>query len=194
VLFVEILLIAVALSLDAMVACCITCACYTPQKGKSLSSQVITLSLSFGLFQAGMTIFGWSIGYLGTLNKIVLAFDHWIAFLILALVGGKMVYSGVTSPVSRNPLPCPSLSLSRLLALSVATSIDAAAVGVGLAFTPHSLLFSALVIGTTTFLLSLLSGAFGEKLAHHGSRWPELIGGSLLILIGVRIVLTHLFP
>lgn len=149
----------------------------------------LAVGLLFGLFQGGMSFFGWYVGYLAT--DLVAAVDHWIAFFLLAAVGGHMLYqssTGAEVTACVNPL-----NFCILLALSIATSIDAFAVGIGLAFVTDSIVDPVAVIALTTFLLSMGGVYLGKVFRRLDERLFEIIGGFFLTGIGIKILFEHLF-
>lgn len=151
-------------------------------------NQALKIALFFGSFQAFMPFIGWLTGL--RLRDLISGVDHWIAFGLLALIGGKMIYESVRVKASeKEPKP---LSLLLLLALSVATSIDALAVGVSFAFLEISIATPVLVIGTVTFLLSFVGVFAGNKVGHFFENKIEIIGGLILISIGIKILIEHL--
>jgi len=180
-----ILLIAVGLAMDSF-SVSIT-------SGLSLESPRIKDALKvgtfFGFFQAFMPLIGW----LGALNLIefISGFDHWVAFFLLLLIGYKMIHESLTG--KNGDLGINMLRLTVLLMLSVATSIDALAVGISLAFLRFSILFSMIVFGVITFLLSFLGLYLGNRIGKMFGRKIEIFGGAILILIAVKILLEHLF-
>jgi len=147
------------------------------------------LAATFGLFQALMPLVGWVAG--NGLHALVSALDHWVAFVLLVLVGGKMMYEAggaAHREESRRQLTAPAL-----LALAVATSIDALAAGVGLAFLVASIVLPVTIIGTTTFLVSVGGVFLGDRCGRFFERKVERVGGLVLIGIGVNIVIDHEF-
>ena len=178
--FWELLVLAVGLSMDAFaVAVC---------KGLSLRSlrprHMAVVGAWFGAFQALMPAAGWLLG-----AHRIAAIDHWIAFVLLSLIGGNMIREAL----SREEEDCdPSLAPAAMLLLAVATSIDALAVGVTFAFLQVDLIPAVTLIGVCTFLLS----AAGVKIGHlFGVKYKsraELLGGAVLVLIGLKILLEHL--
>jgi len=142
----------------------------------------------FGLFQGGMTFLGWLAGT--QIANWIAGFDHWIAFGLLAFVGIRMIKSGINSNEESHPVD-PSRGMT-LVMLSVATSLDALAVGLSLAFLDSNILIASLVIGVVSVILSLVGTVFGGTLGSHLGKRMEIIGGILLIGIGLRIVITHL--
>ncbi|MCW2679591.1 MAG: putative rane protein [Frankiales bacterium] len=147
-----------------------------------------TIALAFGLFQAVMPLLGYLLG--SQLERAITSFDHWVAFALLAGVGGRMLHQARTD--DDVAAASDDLDWRELLVLSVATSIDALAVGIGFAFLPVSIGPAVLLIGLTTAVL-----AFGGVLiGHHaGARWRRpaaVAGGLVLIGIGVSILVEHL--
>jgi len=148
----------------------------------------IRMAFHFGLFQGGMTFLGWLAGT--QIANWIAGFDHWIAFGLLAFVGIRMIKSGINSNEESHPVD-PSRGMT-LVMLSVATSLDALAVGLSLAFLDSNILIASLVIGVVSVILSLVGTVFGGTLGSHLGKRMEIIGGILLIGIGLRIVITHL--
>ncbi len=147
------------------------------------------LSFHFGLFQFLLPLVGWFAGL--TIVRSIEAYDHWVAFLLLALVGGRMIYASFNGKdgAEKND---PSRGWNMVL-LSVAVSIDALAIGLSLAIMNLDIWYPAVVIGVVTGLMSLLGLRLGNRLGRVIGKKMEMIGGVVLILIGVRIVVTHLF-
>ena len=135
-----------------------------------------------------MPLIGWSAG-LGFRNYIS-GFDHWIAFGLLGIVGCKMIYE--SSKMEVNNKKIDPLNVYVLLMLSIATSIDALAVGLSLSFLNLSIILPAIIIGIITFLLSILGVYFGNRFGHYFERKIEIIGGLILIGIGIRVLIGHL--
>lgn len=139
----------------------------------------------FGLFQFLMPVIGWFVGLkvahaIGTL-------DHWVALGILSYVGGRMIYGGCQTEPAQEHAPDPTRGWPLML-LSVATSVDALAIGLSLAMLRVSIWYPSLVIGVVTAALSFLGVELGCRLGRRFSSRAEIIGGLILILIGVRIV------
>jgi len=143
----------------------------------------------FGFFQAFMPILGW-LGAL-TVIDVISGFDHWAAFLLLLFIGCKMMYESIVE--KDDEARADMLNGFALLTLSIATSIDALAVGLSLAFLKYSIILSVVVIGAVTFLLSFFGLYLGNHISRLIGRKIEAAGGVILILIGVRILLEHLF-
>ena len=150
--------------------------------------QAMIIALFFGGFQAFMPVLGWLLG--GLVSNWLCHVDHWIAFALLAVIGGKMIAEGMSnnddSP-KLNPLHLPVL-----LTLSIATSIDAAAVGISFACLEISIVRPIIIIGLTTFLFSNIGVLIGNRVGMIFGRRVEILGGLLLFAIGVRILFDHL--
>ena len=178
----SILLIALSLAMDAFA---ISVSTGMAMPGFSLRHGV-KLGLWFGAFHGMMPLLGW---HLGTgVAAYIRAVDHWIAFGLLALIGGKMLWE-LREEVGE---AAADLSAGRLCLLAIATSIDALAVGVSMAFMTVDILPAAAVIAVVTFLLSLLGGMMGRKLGGMFQKWAQAAGGIALIAIGIKILTEHL--
>lgn len=179
--FLELLLIAVGLSMDAFaVSIC---------KGLSLKRLKVRhaalVGLYFGGFQALMPMIGWALGY--RFERVIASVDHWVAFFLLAVIGVGMIRESRESEELND-----DLSFRTMVILAVATSIDALAVGVTFAFLRVRILPAAGLIGVTTFLLSGLGVYIGHVFGLKYKAKAELAGGIILILIGLKILLEHL--
>ena len=152
------------------------------------TNHALRIGIFFGSFQALMPLIGWSAGL--TLRDLISGVDHWIAFGLLSLIGCKMIYESTKMDAQKKETF--SLSLWMLLMLSIATSIDALAVGISFAFLNISIVTPIIVIGTVTFMLSFLGVLIGNKAGHFFERKIEVIGGLILIGIGVKILIGHL--
>ena len=184
--FTELFLIAIGLSMDAFaVSVC---------KGLSMPrlniKQASVIAIFFGGFQAFMPAVGWLLGK--QFEHYITSFDHWIAFILLAFIGGKMVYEAFANKDNENPCELVTLDMKEMLLLSVATSIDALAVGITFAFLQVSILPSVTLIGCTTFLLAFGGVIIGNKFGDKFQSKAEIAGGSILILIGLKILVEHL--
>lgn len=179
-----ILLVALGLSLDA-VAVSLASSSYAPRVDLR---QAISLSLLFGLFQALMPLAGWLAG-LG-FKSLIADYDHWVAFILLAFIGGRMIVE------SRRGGECRAqparLGLMTMLGLALATSIDALAVGLSFSALRVGIVLPALIIGLVTFLLSLLAAIAGRRFGARLAGRAELLGGLILVAIGLKILLEHL--
>lgn len=150
--------------------------------------QVLRTALTFGFFQALMPVLGWLLGQ--TFVELIEGFDHWIAFGLLVFVGGKMLRESFHKKEETR-----SIDFTRgwlLITLAIATSIDALAVGLTFAFVEVNIILAVAIIGIVTFLVTITSFLIGKKLGKLAGRWAEVIGGVILILIGIRIVVSHL--
>jgi len=154
------------------------------------------VALFFGGFQALMPLLGWWFGRY--FESYIKSFDHWIAFILLVIIGGKMLIeaikelrsikdSEITTECERD-----EFSYKKLTILAIATSIDALAVGVSFAFLSVSIIPSITIIGITTFILSFFAVFLGKKLGEYMQSYAEIIGGIILIFIGAKILFEHL--
>lgn len=179
----SVVLIAVGLAMDAFaVAIC---------KGLAMKKPplraVIVIALWFGIFQAVMPIIGF---YLGTtLYDYIADYDHWIAFILLVLIGANMIREALSGE-EEDMDAC--IDSKTMLVLAVATSIDALAVGISLAMSGDNIWSSALIIGVVTFLISAFGVKVGSLFGDRFGRKAELAGGLILIIIGLRVLLDGL--
>ena len=144
------------------------------------------MGLYFGGFQALMPLLGWLLGY--RFEALIQRWDHWIAFVLLALIGGNMIRESFSDDEELND----DFGFRTMLLLAVATSIDALAVGVTFAFLQVKILPAAGTIGLTTFLLSVAGVWIGRFFGARYKAGAERLGGCILILIGLKILLEHL--
>ena len=149
---------------------------------------VLRLAAAFGLFQFTMPIIGWLAGL--TVVEIIASFDHWIAFALLALVGGKMIWEGFEKESDEKKAD-QTVGLP-LLMLSIATSIDALAVGFSFSILKTPILLPAVIIGIVCFLMTITGMIFGKVLAKIFGKKVEIFGGIVLITIGIKILIDHL--
>ncbi len=180
---VEIILIALALSIDAFA---VSVAAAAAGRLTSTRSSV-RLSFHFGIFQFLMPVLGWSAGQ--ALAPLIAPVDHWIAFGLLAFVGGRMIRAGTGTPGERTDDPSRGMTL---VALSTATSIDALAVGLSLSVLGVEIWVPSTIIGIITACVSFGGILLGSKLHVRFGRHAEIAGGIVLILIAVRIVVSHM--
>ena len=178
----DLLLIAVGLSMDA----------FAVSIGKGLSvakvrpRYALTVGVWFGGFQALMPIVGY---YLGTsFADLVESVDHWIAFVLLGIIGFNMIHESLSKGCERSDA---DFSVKAMALLAVATSIDALAVGVSLAFLKEPIFASAAAIGITTALLSAVGLYIGNIFGCKYKSKAEFMGGAVLILIGIKILVEH---
>jgi putative Mn2+ efflux pump MntP len=181
---IEILLIALALSVDAFAVSMAASASGRVNGAVSAGR----LAFHFGLFQFFMPVIGWAAG--ATLERGIAAVDHWVAFVLLVVVGARMFRAGLNPRVL-----APHRDVSRgmpLLALSTAVSVDALAVGFSLGMLKVDIWIPSVVIGLVAMTMSLIGIALGSGLHARLGRFAELAGGVVLIAIAVKIVLSHL--
>ena len=152
--------------------------------------QTFRMSFHFGFFQALMPVIGWSGGL--TVRSLIEQYDHWIAFLLLALVGGHMIRESFHSEQNKKEKNDPTRGVT-LIILSVATSIDALAVGLSLSILNISIWVPAQVIGKVAAISTGVGLHIGKKVgtASHVGQYAELVGGTVLLLIGIRILYEH---
>lgn len=185
----EILLIGLGVSADAFAVSM----CKGVEMKKIIWKYALLIALFFGGFQMIMPLIGWGAGSL--FQKYITEFDHWIAFGLLLLLGGKMIYDGIFDKDEKKegeedkPL---KLGLATLLVMAIATSIDALAVGVTFAFLSVNIWLAVGIIGATTFTFSLVGVGIGVKVGDKFRNKAEIFGGVILILLGVKILLEHL--
>lgn len=187
----ELFLIGVGLSMDAFAVA----VCRGLVMRKIRWGQALAVGLYFGGFQALMPLLGWLLGsaFAGYIQNV----DHWVAFVLLAFIGGNMVREALGGDEDEpcGPAGCPvdaPLDHRELLLMAVATSIDALAVGVTFAFLEVSIVPAVSIIGVTTFCLSVIGVAVGNFFGARYKKRAELTGGIILILLGVKILLEHL--
>ena len=179
----DIVLIAIALSMDAFaVAIC---------KGLSVPKvkprHALCVGLYFGGFQALMPVIGFLLGF--KFETYIVSIDHWIAFLLLAMIGGGMIREALGNDEDNIN---DSFSFRTMLPLAVATSIDALAVGISFAFLGVDIFMAVLIIGVITMLLSCVGLMVGNFFGSTYRKPAEIVGGVVLILIGAKILLEHL--
>ncbi len=146
------------------------------------------LSFHFGLFQFGMPILGWSAGYL--VAERIGSFDHWLAFALLAGVGSKMIWEAL-QPEDGSVRGDPTRGFT-LIMLSVATSIDALAIGLSLVLIGVPVLYPSIVIGSVAASMTLLGLVIGNRAGHLLGRKMEILGGMVLFGIGLKILVEHM--
>ena len=182
--FWEVFLLAVGVSLDA----------FAVSVGKGLSvrkvtvREILTVGMWFGGFQMLMTVAGYFLGV--SFSELVEKIDHWIAFVLLAAIGANMIREALKGVDNEH---CDSsFSFRTMLFLAVATSIDALALGISFAFLRVPFWPSVALIGLTTFIFSAVGLVIGRRVGCRFHRGAEIFGGSILILIGIRILVEHL--
>jgi manganese efflux pump family protein len=181
---ITILFLAVGLAMDAFAVSIVTGSVYRELHIK----HAIRMALFFGAFQALMPVIGSLAGL--SLKDRIAAYDHWIALGLLGLVGGKMIYEAFQIKAAEKNIDPSNLLI--LLTLSVATSIDALAVGFTLSLLVSSIVFAVMIIGAITFVLSYAGVAIGKRFGHFFEAKIEVVGGLILIAIGIKIFITHI--
>lgn len=149
----------------------------------------VVIALTFGLFQAVMPFLGWLLGT--QLADYITSIDHWVAFGLLVLIGGKMLWEAFSSHEDTEK-DSDALDVRELLVLAVATSIDALAVGISFAFLSVSIGSAVVLIGVTTTVATFIGVAVGRRIGLRFGASAEIAGGLILCFIGVRILLDHL--
>ena len=181
----EIILIAIGLAMDCF-AVSLGIGTNNIQKTRRM---VLRLAFHFGLFQGGMAFLGWLAGR--QVADIISGVDHWVAFALLLWVGGRMLIGN-----GKDSDDCQTQDQTKgstLVMLSIATSIDALAIGLSLALIDGSILVSSLVIGITSFVFSVTGFLLGDRLGCRFGKRMEQLGGLVLIGIGIKVLLSHLF-
>jgi manganese efflux pump family protein len=186
----HIFLIAIALSMDAL-AVSVVNGCII----KNLNfKHALRIAFFFGLFQAVMPLAGWAAGlYFRTyIEKI----DHWIAFVLLLFIGGKMIYESTiikkdVCEIGAKKKNC--LDFTTLILLSIATSIDALAVGISFSILNINIIEPILIIGAVTFVMCFFGVLIGDKIGHFFEDKLEIAGGVILILMGFKILFEHIY-
>ena len=179
----EIISIGIGLAMDAFaVSVC---------KGLSMKKinwkNALIIALYFGIFQAVMPIVGYFLGT--TLSGVFQKVDHWIAFILLAVIGVNMIKESTDDELEKRN---DKVDFKTMIVLAIATSIDALAVGITFAFFKVNLLLAVTAIGVITFALSILGVLIGNKFGDKLQNKAELTGGIILIIIGLKILLEHL--
>ncbi len=149
---------------------------------------ILSVTLHFGVFQAVMPVLGWLAGT--TIARFIAAYDHWVAFGLLAYIGVSMIISGFKLGVKTEIID-PN-NEKTLLMLSLATSIDALAVGLSMALLSINIVLPVIIIGIVTMALSELGLHVGDRLGLKFGKTIKIIGGMILLFIGIRIVIIHL--
>jgi putative Mn2+ efflux pump MntP len=176
--------IALALAMDAFAVALAVGLAVAPLTGRHL----FRLGWHFGLFQALMPVVGWLAGI--TVQQWIAAFDHWLALALLSFVGGKMIYEAFSDEAGKSRTGDPTRGASLVL-LSLATSIDALAVGLSLGMLGVSIWLPAVVIGLVAGVLTVAGMLLGRRAGALWGKRVEVLGGLILIAIGIRIVLEH---
>lgn len=187
----EIILLAIALAMDCFTVSIVSGIILEKQCNQY--SSIMMMAFLFGFFQAMMPLLGWlGVSHFQTYME---AYDHWIAFCLLAFIGGKMVKESFDDEKEQHFNPC---KLKTQLLLAIATSIDALAIGISFACTGYNALsqltLPLIIIGLVSFFFSIIGYHLGRRFGKTITRRlkPELVGGAILIIIGVKILISHL--
>jgi putative Mn2+ efflux pump MntP len=181
--FITIVAMAFALAMDAFAVSIASGAAYKQLQVR----HALRMAVFFGGFQAFMPLVGALAGL--SFKEYITDYDHWVAFSILAAVGGKMIFESFK--ITEAEKNCSPSNILVLLTLSVATSIDALAIGITLSLVAGSIVTEVIVIGLVTFLLSYIGVMLGKRFGHIFENKIEIVGGLVLIALGVKILLEH---
>ena len=184
---IELFILAVGLSMDAF-AVSLTIG-LDVDKDKQKKAALMS-GVYFGGFQALMPVIGYLLGVKFT--KYIESVDHWIAFVLLAVIGVNMIREALSGDDDKEEMPADYLNHKKFVVLAIATSIDALAVGVSFAFLSVNIISSAVTIGITTFLFSVAAVVIGKKIGEIIKNKAEILGGVILIIIGIKILLEHI--
>lgn len=182
----SILLVGIGVSMDAFTVALIKGLCLRDSRTKVS----LIIGLSFGFFQGFMLWIGYSLGR--SFSQYIISIDHWVSFILLSIIGIKMIVDGLKTDAINCDIEA-RLSIRTLLYASIATSIDALAVGISFSFLDQSIIQTSIIIGFITFIISSLGVLIGKKSAVWLDHKAEIFGGFVLIIMGIRILLTHLF-
>jgi len=184
--WLNLLALAVALAMDAFAVAVVAGLTVKPLTKR----HVFRLSFHFGLFQGLMPAIGWVAGF--AVHKYIAAFDHWIAFGLLAFVGGRMLWGAFFGDEETPESPKDPTSGWSLVLLSIATSIDALAVGLSLGVMGSTILVPVLIIGVVASGFTVLGMILGRKIGYRWGHRVEILGGAILVGIGIKILMEHL--
>ncbi|NOR76275.1 MAG: hypothetical protein GQ525_14105 [Draconibacterium sp.] len=179
------LLIGIGLSFDSF-AVSVSCGL---MKREIRFKQAVFIAFFLAFFQASFPVIGWLIG--GTFKNLIASVDHWVAFVLLAFIGVKMIAEGAKKEGALTNFD--PFKFTVLIGLSVATSIDALVVGLSFGFLDMPILLPAIIIGVVTFIASMLGMLFGKNIPAKRSRQSLILGGVILISIGIKILVEHLW-
>ena len=187
-LFIELFLLGVGLSMDAFAVS----VCKGLGMRKLDKKQALIIGLYFGGFQALMPLIGWLLG--SQFQQYITSIDHWIAFILLGFIGGKMMVEAVREWNEEETVEVMDAPIDHknMFVLAVATSIDALAVGITFAFLNTPIIEAITIIGITTMVLSIIGVIVGNFFGSRYKSKAEFIGGLILVLLGLKILLEHL--
>jgi putative Mn2+ efflux pump MntP len=182
----ELILLAIGLSMDASAVSISNSLCIK----KLTIKNILQMAIIFGLFQGIMPLIGF---YAASMFADVISqFDHWIAFILLAIIGGKMLHEAITAEPEKD---CSlfNLTLKLLLVQAVATSIDALAVGVSLSALNVNIFYAVIIIGIVTFICCSIAILISKRFGNLLGKRADIVGGIILIAIGLKIFIEHMF-
>ena len=187
-LFIELFLMGVGLSMDAFAVS----VCKGLGMKKLNKKQALVIGLYFGGFQALMPFIGWVIG--SQFQKYITSIDHWIAFILLGFIGGKMIIEALNEWKEEDIVEVKDQPLNHknMFMLAIATSIDALAVGITFAFLETPIIEAITIIGFTTIIISIAGVVVGNFFGGRYKHKAELAGGIILVLLGLKILIEHL--
>lgn len=181
---ISIILVAISLSFDTFAVSVSTG--FAMKKIRFL--QILKIALILTLFQSAMPLIGWCLG--SRVEKIINNYDHWVAFVLLIILGTKMI---IESFKIKNNINNTNLLKTRvIIGIAIATSIDALVIGVSFAFIEMNILLAVIIIGLITYIASLLGIVLGKNFGHHFGNKMEIVGGIILISIGFRVLINHM--
>jgi len=184
--FYAVIILAFGMSMDAFAAAI--------GKGAALHRpsfrEVVRTGLIFGVIEAITPVIGWAIGLAA--SKFIMNWDHWIAFTLLFVLGVRMIIEGIRKKADESEVAPQRHGFWLLVTTAIATSLDAMAVGVGLAFLQVNIVLTALAIGAATTLMAASGMMLGRFLGTKIGKWAEILGGLVLIGIGSSILIEHL--
>lgn len=187
--YFEVFLLGIGLSMDAFAV--------SVTKGISMKEpdrkSTLQIAFAFGLFQALMPLLGWALGK--GVADYIRVIDHWIAFILLAYIGGHMIFETVKEKGALAQAEADRdsrVDLRELLVLAIATSIDALACGITFSFFEINIVTAIVIIGITTFIISAVGVLLGRQIGSWLGRFAQIAGGLILIFIGLKILITHL--
>ena len=187
-MFIELFLLGIGLAMDAFAVS----VCKGLGMRKLNKKQALIIGLYFGGFQALMPLIGWLLG--SQFQKYITSIDHWIAFILLGFIGGKMMIEAIREWNEEETVEVMDAPLDHknMFVLAVATSIDALAVGITFAFLDTPIIEAITIIGITTMVISIIGVVVGNFFGSRYKSKAEFIGGLILVLLGLKILLEHL--
>lgn len=183
---VALLVLGIGLSIDSLAASITTGACAFQIRLYT----VLKTALFMAVFQGLMPVVGWLVG--SSFKSIIENYDHWVAFVLLLGIGGKMVYEGIQKRDDEE-LTCKTTSNLMLAGMAFATSIDALIVGIGFGLMSVNIWLAVLIIGVTTFVFSATGVVLGKKLGTKVNKSIEIVGGLILSGLGIKILISHIW-